>query len=455
MRLTFCGGARSVTGSNYLIEASGQRIIVDCGLFQGTHFSEALNYDPFPYDPAQVAAAVITHSHADHTGRLPKLYRDGFRGRIFATEPSKGIMNVAVYDTLEKITDEAPRDGHEPLYHKKDVAGVLELVSGVRYGAPVNLGTDISGVFHEASHILGAAIVEILVGGKGEPKRFLFSGDLGNPPTQLLNPIDYVSNADGLVIESAYGDRLHEDREKRRDALLGVITETVKRRGVLLIPSFAVERTQELLLEIDGLFEEGILPRVPIFLDSPLAQKITEVYGRFSHYFNPAAIRILEDNQGLFRFPWLKFTPSVDESKAINDVPPPKIIIAGSGMSQGGRILHHELRYLPGPENTILFIGYQVKGTLGRKILDGEAAVSILGELVPVHCLVRAIPAYSAHADQNGLLTMVRKAAQGGRLKRVFVVQGEEEVADLFAKKITRELAIPAEAPQPGQSVEL
>lgn len=455
MKLHFYGGAKSVTGANYLVEAGGLRLLVDCGLFQGSYYNEDLNYEALEYDASTIDYIFITHSHADHMGRLPKLYKDGFRGKVIVSEPTKGILEVAIYDTLDKIVIDAQDMGRPPLYTKREVDRILPFVEGVAYKKLLKLNEVVTATLHNASHVLGSSMIEFVVTEEGQQKRLVFTGDLGNPPTPLLQPIDYIQDADYVVIESAYGNRFHEDREVRRDILQSVIKETIDRNGVLMIPSFAIERTQELLLELDVLFEGDRLPKVPVFVDSPLAINITKVYGQFSHYFNPDAISILKDNQGLFMFPWLTFTPNVQDSKHINEVAAPKIIIAGSGMSQGGRILHHEARYLGGRDNTILFIGYQVKGSLGRRILDGEPEISIFGKKISVRCHVRSIGAYSAHADQNGLLKFVSHAKQGGRLKKVFTVQGEEDSATDLAKKITEDFSIDAVAPSFGEVFDL
>lgn len=455
MKLHFYGGAKSVTGANYLVEVGGLRLLVDCGLFQGSYFNEDLNYEKFEYDPATIDYVFITHSHADHIGRLPKLYKEGFRGKVIASEPTKGIFEVAIYDTLDKVIIDAEDMGRPPLYTKREVNRLMTYVEGVPYQKPLKLSDSVTVTLRNASHVLGSSMIEIEATEDGKQKRLVFTGDLGNPPTPLLQPIDYIEDADYVVIESAYGNRFHEDREVRRDILENVIKETMDQGGALMIPSFAIERTQELLLELDVLFEAGKLPKVPVFVDSPLAINITKVYGQFSGYFNSGAISILKDNEGLFNFPWLTFTPSVQESKHINDVPAPKIIIAGSGMSQGGRILHHESRYLSDPRSMILFIGYQVKGSLGRRILDGDKEVSIFGRKITIRCQVRSIGAYSAHADQNGLLKFISHAKQGNRLKRVFTVQGEDDSATALAKKITEDFNIEASAPGFGEVFDL
>ena len=287
-------------------------------------------------------------------------------------------------------------------------------------------------------------------------KKSFFPVDLGNSPTPLLKPTDAVRNADYIVIESAYGDRVHEGQKERKEKLVGIIEDTIKRGGVLMIPSFAIERTQELLFELNELFNSKRIPQVPVFIDSPLAIKMTNIYKSHPEYFNKEAIYLINSGDDVFNFPGLKMIATAEESKAINDIPAPKIIIAGSGMSQGGRILHHEIRYLPDPNSTILFAGYQVDGSLGRRIQKGEAEVRILGQTVPVHCHIETLSGYSAHADQPGLLRWVAGSKQDGKKpEEVFVVQGEEEAAKTLANLIHDNLGINAIAPQTGDSFNL
>ena len=386
---------------------------------------------------------------------LSKLYREGFRGVIYASEPTAAIVAVALPDTLDKVISEAKNFNFAPLYDKQDMENAIALFRGVPYRQRLKLNPQVTVIGHDCGHVLGSTAWEFIIDDAGVQKRIVFPGDIGNQPSILLQEIDYVRGVDYTLVESAYGSRLHEARSERRTRLLEVIKETFDRKGVLMIPSFAVERTQELLVELDTLFEAGQLPKIPVFVDSPLAINITKEYGRFSSYFNESAREILKDNRGIFQFPWLTSTPSVQESKHINDVAAPKIIIAGSGMSQGGRILHHELRYLPDSRNSILFIGYQVQGSLGRRILEGEKEVSIFGQHVPVRCHVHSIGAYSAHADQNGLLEYIRQANQGGTLKKCFVVQGELESAQALAKRSMDELKVDTLVPALGQSFEL
>ena len=267
MTITFYGGAKTVTGSNYLLDSGGIKILVDCGLYQGHKYSEDFNYEKFAYNPAEINFVFITHSHTDHTGRLPKLFKEGFRGKVFASKPTLALISKALPDNLNLIIEEAEKDSHEPLFKLKDLEGVLELSEGFDYEVPIDLGGGIKAVLHDAGHILGSSIVEISFDGK----KIYFTGDLGNPPTPLLPPPHFPKDADYAVVESAYGSRIHEDRSSRKLILENVIKETLSKRGTLMIPSFAIERTQELLYELNQFINHNQIPHVPIFVDSPLA----------------------------------------------------------------------------------------------------------------------------------------------------------------------------------------
>jgi metallo-beta-lactamase family protein len=455
MKITFCGGARMVTGANYLLDFGSVKILVDCGLNQGSKYAEDLNYQPFDYNPAEVNYVFVTHSHIDHIGRLPKLYRDGFRGKVFATAATADLMAVALPDNMKQIQQEALDNGHAPLFEQKDLDGLISLVHPVEYHEPVELD-GIKAVFLDAGHILGSSIVQMNWHEDGIEKRISFSGDLGNPPTPFLRDTEPAVDSDYVLIESAYGDRIHEDRSQRQKKLCAVIEKAINNRGVLMIPSFAIERTQELLFELNELFNSKRIPKVPVFIDSPLAIKMTAVYKNHQENFNKAASYLIDSGDDVFNFPGLTMTASTEESKAINNVPAPKIIIAGSGMSQGGRILHHEARYLPDPSSTILFVGYQVDGSLGRRIQKGDKEVRVLGQTVPVRCHVETISSYSAHADQRGLLNWLELSKDGnGKPKKVFVVQGEEEAAKTLASLAHDNLGLDAVAPTDKQTFEL
>ena len=451
MRITFYGGAKSVTGANYLLDSGDIKILVDCGLYQGSKYSEDFNYEKFAYNPTEINFVFLTHSHTDHVGRLPKLFKEGFRGRVIASKPTIDLASKALPDNLKIITEEAKREGREPIFELKDLDGVLGLAEGFNYEVPIVLGGGIVVTLHDAGHILGSTIVEIDFDGK----KIYFTGDLGNPPTPLLQSPYFPKDADYAVVESAYGSRVHEDRSVRKLMLENIIKETIINGGTLMIPSFAMERTQELLYELNQFVNHNQIPKVPIFVDSPLAINLTEVYKKHSSYFNKNAHHVIESGDDIFNFPGLIFTRTSDESKAINNVKGPKIIIAGSGMSMGGRILHHEMRYLPDSNSAILFVGYQVQGSLGRRILDGEKEVKIFGEKIAVNCQIRAIGGYSAHADQTMLLKWIESAGSGGNLKKVFVVQGEEDSSKILAEKTKTDLKIDAVVPSQGESFAL
>ncbi len=445
LKLTFHGGAQEVTGSNYLLETESTRVLIDCGLFQCPRFCAMRNREEFAYDPKSIDALLVTHAHIDHTGRIPKLTRLGFRGKIYSTAPTKDFAGIMLEDSLGVIEKEATREGNgDVIYTRDDIEAALARWEAVPYGKPFQVG-DITIIMHEAGHILGSAMMEVKAGNKN----FLFTGDLGNAPMPLLNPPEKVDGVNILVIESAYGDREHEDATSRKNLLERAIEDTVKRGGVLMIPAFALERTQELLYEFNDLVEHGRIPRVPVYIDSPLSIKATAIYKKHQGFFNQQAKAIIRAGDDLFNFPGLHLTLTTDESKAINDVNGPKIILAGAGMMQGGRIVHHARRYLPGKRNMILFIGYLAAGSLGRRILDGEKRVSIFGETVSVEAEVRSIHGYSAHADSSALLEFARTHAD--TLEKVFVVQGEPAAALFLSQRIRDYLGIMASAPRLGE----
>lgn len=438
-----------MTGANYLLETNQTKILVDCGLFQGGRDARKMNQQDFPYKPSEIKAVLITHAHIDHIGRLPYLIKKGFKGKIFATRPTKDFARAMLFDAEEINYEISKTTGQEYFYNKSDVEKTLALFQGIDYGEKVELGKDISFCLRDAGHVLGSAIIEVWA----ENKKVVFSGDLGNPPVPVLRPTEFIKKADYVLVESTYGDRLHEDKEQRKDLLEDAIESTITRGGTLLIPSFALERTQEILYELNELIENHRIPKVPVFLDSPLAIKLTEIYKKYPEYFNQEAVSLIKSGDQLFEFPGFKMTRTTVESKAINLVNPPKIIIAGSGMSTGGRIMHHEIRYLSDPKNTFLIICYQAPGTLGRKILDGTKQVEIFGQQIPNKIQIKAIGGYSAHADQESLCYWVRQMKD--TLKKVFIVQGEEKAALALSCHIRDHLGLSTEVPEHGQVFEL
>ncbi len=448
MKLTFYGGAGAVTGANYVLESGGTRIMIDCGLEQGSHYAERKNFEPFAYDPGGIEAVFVTHAHLDHIGRVPKLWKDGFRGTIYSTPPTREFGELILLDSEHVLGEEAEREKRPPIYAAADVAGAMKLWKGLPYHEPLVIGP-FTIALYDAGHILGSATVHI----EAEGKTIVFSGDLGNSPAPIIRSTETYAEADYCVIESAYGDRTHEEAKTREEMLEDAVEDTVRRDGVLMVPAFAMERTQDLLFHLHRLVAESRVPRAPVFIDSPLAIKLTEVYERYPEYFNDETKALVAKGQKLFSFPGLRFTLTTEESKKINDVPAPKIVVAGSGMSHGGRILHHERRYLSDPKSMIIFIGYQAAGSLGRRIMEGAETVKIFGEDVPVRCEKREISAYSAHADEPRLLAWIRPMR--AHLKKAFVVQGEPQSSAALAQRIRDDFAVHAEVPKENEETVL
>lgn len=452
MKLTFYGGAKMVTGANYLLEEGGTKVLIDCGLNQGPSYCEKLNFEPFAYDIKSIDAVLITHAHVDHIGRLPSLYKAGFRGKIYSISPTKDLAEYLLIDSQHLLEKDTREKGLPPLYNLQDINETMKLWERAHYHKKFRI-KDFEIEYYDAGHILGSG--SILITGSGG-KKIVFSGDLGNVASPLVKDTEIINEADYALIESAYGGRLHEDIDIRKDILEDLIEETVKAKGVLMIPAFAMERTQELLYELNELVANGRIPRVPIYVDSPLAIKLTGVYEKFSgdaEYFDKEALEFFRKGKDIFNFPGLKVCLTTEESKEINNAPSPKIIIAGAGMSNGGRILHHEMRYLSDPKSAILFIGYQATGSLGRQIMDGAKTVRISGVEVMVRCKIKSISGYSAHADQAKLLEWLKPMRLS--LKKVFIVQGEEDQMVPLFGKIRDILAIDAEIPSIGEEVML
>lgn len=448
MKLGFYGAASEVTGSNHLLEGAGAKVLIDCGFFQGVKVCDEKNNNPFAYDPTTIDALFVTHAHLDHIGRIPKLVNEGFTGKIYSTAPTREIALLMFDDTVRVIGREAKTDGHSPLYGDDAVKKTMALWQSVPYDQDVVIG-DMRMRFRDAGHILGSAMLEF----EHEGKKLVYSGDLGGDPELLLPDTSFLSGIDYLVTEAVYGDRAHTDVEGRTSILQGVIEDTIKRGGALVIPAFSIERTQELLIELNNLVTSNRIPRIPVFVDSPLAIKVTEVFRQNESFFNKKTIEQIKSGDDVFKFPHLHFTPETRDSIAIKGVPNPKIIIAGSGMSNGGRIMHHELNYLPDPNSTLLIIGYQAIGTMGRAIQEGIKKVKIMNEEVEVNAKVVTINGYSAHKDMNALLEFVTSMQK--TLKKVFVVHAEPGTALFFAQRVRDYLAIDTYVPKEGDVVEI
>jgi metallo-beta-lactamase family protein len=448
IRITFYGGTGSVTGANFLLEIGGKKILVDCGLTQGAKLADDINWDPFPYDPKEIDILFVTHGHVDHLGRIPKLIQEGFRGKIYSTEPTKALAQPMLEDTagiLGKNTDLKL----DKIYSEENIKLALSLWQGFIYHEKIKITEKVEVCFLNAGHILGSAMIEFLYNGK----KILFTGDLGNSPSPLLPDTEKITDADYLIIESVYGDRNHESRDDRRRLLAETIQDNHKRKGALIIPTFSLERSQELLFELDALVENDRIPVMPIFFDSPLAIRLTEVFKQYKNYFNDNAQKAISGGKYLFDFPGLHNTLKSEESRMITNVPNPKIVIAGSGMSTGGRVVHHEKQYLPDPNNTLLLTGYQSVGTPGRLIQEGLKTVHISGEDVIVRAHIVTILGYSGHKDSDGLLNFVEDMQD--RVKKVFVVMGEPKSSMFLVQKLRDNLGIEAFAPEKGSSVSL
>lgn len=445
LKITFCSGAGTVTGANFLLEGNGKKFLIDCGLIQGEKFVDDLNWVKFPYDVSTIDILFVTHSHIDHIGRIPKLISEGFNGRIVSTIPTKDITEVMLADTAHLLSRDTENE-LDKIYTRDNIKKALSLWETLEYGQKLNVENGFQFSFKDAGHILGSGMLEIIY----NDKKIVFTGDLGNSPSPLLPDTAIINDADYMIMESCYGDRNHEKRDERKKKLEEIIKDNYNKKGTLIIPTFSLERTQELLYEINSLVENNVISRMPIFLDSPLSIKLTDVYLKYDKYFNEKARRIIATGDKLFDFPGLQETLETEDSKAILNVPPPKIIIAGSGMSNGGRILHHEINYLPNKNDTILLTGYQSIGTLGRLIFDGAKKVHIMGEDVNVHANVAVISGYSSHKDSDHLVEFVENTAN--TLKKVFVVMGEPKSSMFLAQKLNDSFGVNAVAPSAGES---
>ena len=474
MKITFLGATRTVTGSNYLVEAAGKKFLVDFGMWQGNAELEERNGDPFEYDPKGIDFMLLTHAHIDHSGRIPKLYNEGFRNRIYAHKATCDLCALMLPDSGHIQEMEAEwknrkrmRKGEKerpPLYTAEEAAKCLEIFEPVQYDEIIEITPQIHVRFNDAGHMLGSSIIEVWVEENGKKTKTVFSGDLGNNDIPLLDSPTMIEDADNLVMESTYGSRLHMKNNEKAEMFLNIVSETLDNGGTVVIPSFAVGRTQEILYEINKLKEQHkedvefkrkykTIMNSSVYVDSPLAISATEVFRENTNLFEPEVKEEILKGDNPLEFPGLQFTRTADESKALNEDERPSIIISASGMCDVGRIKHHLKHNLWNPKSTILFVGYQAPGTLGYDIVNGAKKVKIFGEEIAVNARIEYIEGYSGHADQEGLMNFIYSFIQ--KPKHIFLVHGEPTSQDVFKDKIETETKIPVLIPEFGETYEL
>ncbi|HEY9480717.1 MAG TPA: MBL fold metallo-hydrolase [Candidatus Paceibacterota bacterium] len=453
--LTCCSGVGNATGANFLVRTPHTAFLVDCGLIQGSRFANEENREDFPYTPSEISFLLVTHAHMDHVGRIPKLVKEGFSGTIYSTEETKELAALMLEDAQGLLAREAREHNVDPLYGRDDIAKALSLWKILPYHEQRELAPGVSVFAKDAGHILGSTVYEVTLAdaNNGKGAKIAFTGDLGNSPTPLLRDTEFVTDADYMVMESVYGDRNHEPKAERDAKLERILKEAISRGGTVVIPAFSLERTQVILYEINGLVEGKRMPQVPVFLDSPLAIKVTDVYRKHTAQFNDARQKQIGSGDDIFDFPGLRIIRDPKESATIDRIPGAKIIIAGSGMSVGGRILSHEATFLGDPNATILLVGYQVPGSLGRQIEEKVPTLSISGQKIKLRSHIEKISGYSSHKDSNGLVDFVAHAVP--KLKQVFVAMGENKSSSFLAQRLRDEVGANAIMPEKNREYRL
>jgi metallo-beta-lactamase family protein len=458
--ITFYGGAGTVTGANFLLDSGGKKMLIDCGALEretpSPQICDEENLKPFAYNPALIDVLFVTHAHQDHIGRVPKLVRDGFKGVIYSTPATRDLSALMFEDALSIMQNQFEKHGCAPVYERADVKRALALWQTREYHDTFAISeatprgdASIAVEFLDAGHILGSAMIKLSRNGR----TVVFTGDIGNSPEPLLNDVESAAGANYLVMESVYGDRTHEDRSSRREILKSAVEEARRKNGTLLIPSFSIERTQILLFELHEMMEKKEIPPIPVYLDAPLAIRVTSVFEKYRNELKESARDEFGRGSDPFSFPSLSQNPDVSQSREIHKEPDPKVIIAGSGMSSGGRVRAHEKRYLSEKSATVLLVGYQAPGSLGRRIQDGQRQVAIDGERVAVRAHVLSLTGYSGHADRDQLLAFAESA--GESLEEAFVVMGEPKASAFLAQRIKDFLGVEALVPSLGDSISI
>lgn len=467
MKIQFLGATKTVTGSCFYIETGDMKFLVECGAFQGPEELEAKNYEPFPFNPAEIDFVFLTHAHFDHSGRIPLLVKQGFRGRIISTQPTRDLTRIILLDSANLQKEEyerwqaRPKNSQEsgeellkkPLYTEQDVEESMRLFEVYPYGNSVNITSCCEFRMRDAGHILGSAIFEFWIKNEaGRMRKLVFSGDLGQPGARIVKDPDLIREADYVICESTYGNRLHKDRNETVLELLSAIQSAQKVGGNILIPSFAIERTQELLYELNLFLENKIIDNIPIYLDSPMASKATEVFRQYPNFYDEDAKRLLEKGDDPFDFPGLQKTDSVEDSKRLA-AKKGVMIIAGSGMCTGGRILHHLKNNIEDPTTHLVIVGYQVYGTLGRRFVDGEKVVNIMGREYENNAKLYTLGGFSGHGDQRDLRYWLRSF--GHTPRTIFLIHGDEDIIADFSKNLSEEIKNEIHIPEYNEVVTL
>lgn len=467
MDIQFFGAAKLVTGSNFLLTTKNHKILIDCGMFQGNNEKERMNFEDFPYDLSDIDCLILTHSHIDHSGRIPKLVKDGFRGKILCTKATYDLCSIMLLDSANiqesdakwenKKRNRAGKPNIEPLYTVEDAKSSLNYFDPYFYNQRIKINEEITIRFKDAGHILGSSIVEIWVTEEKETTKIVFSGDLGMPGRPIIRHPEYINEADYLIIESTYGDINHEPYKKSTERLVDIINRTALRGGTVIIPSFAVGRTQELIYELNKYYEYNTnieeYMRIPIYIDSPLAVNATSVFQRNSSSFNEEAQELILKGDNPFNFGNLRYIQSTEESISLNKAKYPKVIISSSGMATAGRVRHHLKHNLWDPKNSLVFVGYQAEGTLGRILLNGAKKVKLLGEEIDVQLEIYDLEGFSGHADQDTLLNWIGKFRR--KPKKIFLVHGEEGPANVLSELIEEKFKIETIIPNLGDKLNI
>ncbi len=474
MKLKFCGATRTVTGSCFYVDTGEFKFLVDCGAFQGDDETDKLNYEPFPFDPSQLDAVFLTHAHFDHSGRIPILVKQGFKGKIIGTQPTRDLVRVVLLDAAKIQQEEYERwqakskmesggenlaaqgslyEQRKPLFSEEDVEAMFESFEIYPYGSSVNIHNNVEFRMRDAGHILGSAMFEFWIKTtEGRERKLVFSGDIGQPGARIVKDPDLVREADYVICEATYGNRLHKSKDETILEFLSILKQAKEENANVLIPSFAIERTQEILYEINLFVENKILENIEVYLDSPMASKATQIFKQYPTFYDDDARRLLEKGDDPFNFPGLMITESAEESKRLINKKG-VVIIAGSGMCTGGRIVHHIKNNIENENTHMIFVGYQVDGTLGRQLVDRKEEVRVMGQNLQVKAKIHTLGGFSAHGDQRDLRYWLR--GFGHSPKKIFIVHADEEIGIGFGTNIKSELGVEVDIPKLNEEFEL